>query len=111
MARHALGRQGAEDPAAVAGHDPWRQIREHLIAHKERIFRDIQTYPSPIAGCDAQFNSLLEERDRVGEAVRLLEEMRARFAGPTESLAAARDFVNRCPFFDSDTRRRVLKRG
>ena len=38
---------------------------------------EIRAYPTPIPRCDAQFNHLLEERDRIR---RLLEEITAREA-------------------------------
>jgi len=36
---------------------------------------EIRAYPTPIPRCDAQFNHLMEERDRIR---RLLEEVTAR---------------------------------
>ena len=33
-----------------------------LRAELQRITNEIRTYPPPIAGCDAQFNYLLEQR-------------------------------------------------
>ena len=34
-------------------------------ARLETIYEQIKNYPTPIAGCDEQFNFLLEERDRL----------------------------------------------
>jgi hypothetical protein len=39
--------------------------REHLENERQRINEEIRNYPTPIAGCDAQFNFLLEERARI----------------------------------------------
>ncbi len=41
-----------------------------------RLLNDeIRTYPAPIAGCDAQFNHLIGERQRVLEAIKTLDEI------------------------------------
>ena len=45
------------------------QIREHLERTKQRIQNEIRRYPSPIPACDAHFNYLLEQRERIGEAI------------------------------------------
>ena len=34
---------------------------------------EISAYPTPIAGCDVQFNQLLADRQKVTEALRALE--------------------------------------
>ena len=47
----------------------WSRLREHLRSLTSAIQDEIRTYPTPIAGCDQQFNYLLEKRDQlVGEA-------------------------------------------
>ncbi|REK06844.1 MAG: hypothetical protein DWQ37_22685 [Planctomycetota bacterium] len=38
---------------------------ERLEAEKQRLYEEIRTYPTPIAGCDQQFNYLLEQQARV----------------------------------------------
>ncbi len=38
---------------------------QDIVAQLEPIYRQIKNYPTPIAGCDEQFNFLLEERDRL----------------------------------------------
>jgi hypothetical protein len=40
---------------------------------KRRINEEIRNYPTPIAGCDAQFNFLLEEQARI---VKELDQLR-----------------------------------
>jgi hypothetical protein len=34
----------------------WTRIRAHLESRKERIYREIGGYPTPIPRCDQQFN-------------------------------------------------------
>ena len=38
---------------------------QEIAAQLETIYEQIKKYPTPIAGCDEQFNFLLEERDRL----------------------------------------------
>ena len=47
--------------------------RAELAEAKRLISKEISGYPSPISGCDAQFNHLLAQRVRVAEALAALE--------------------------------------
>ena len=38
---------------------------QEIVAQLETIYEQIKHYPTPIAGCDEQFNFLLSERDRL----------------------------------------------
>ena len=38
---------------------------QEIAAQLETIYEQIKKYPTPIAGCDEQFNFLLEARDRL----------------------------------------------
>jgi len=49
------------------------EARSDLEAELTRIKDEIAAYPGPIAGCDAQFNHLLAERQRLLEALRDLD--------------------------------------
>ena len=44
-----------------------------LRAAKELLGQTISAYPTPISGCDAQFNRLLSDRTRIGRAIRAIE--------------------------------------
>lgn len=48
--------------------------RAALDAARSLLQQEITTYPTPIAGCDAQFNHLLGERQKVLAAIQSLEE-------------------------------------
>ncbi len=50
------------------------QIRERLKSLRASMAARIRDYPTPIAGCDQQFNYLLELRDRIGQELKRLEE-------------------------------------
>lgn len=73
------GDAGAKRPATgreQAGQEAeFRRARARLKAERKRIQEEISSYPAPIAGCDEQFNYLLERRSEVRrELARLLEE-------------------------------------
>jgi hypothetical protein len=46
--------------------------RHHLEAARAALDAEIHAYPTPIAGCDAQYNHLLAQRRRVQAALRAL---------------------------------------
>ena len=39
--------------------------KQEIAARLDTIYEQIKSYPTPIAGCDEQFNFLLSERDRL----------------------------------------------
>ncbi len=49
--------------------------RSELTIARQLLNDDISRYPTPISGCDAQFNYLLAEREKVGAALRKLDEL------------------------------------
>ena len=49
--------------------------KSELAAARQLLTREISDYPTPIAGCDAQFNHLLAERQKVLTALQSLEEI------------------------------------
>jgi hypothetical protein len=46
--------------------------KQEITARLDAIYGQIKTYPTPIAGCDEQFNYLLEERNRLREMIEQL---------------------------------------
>ena len=48
--------------------------RAELLVAQRQISDEITRYPTPIAGCDAQFNHLLAERKRVTRALAALSD-------------------------------------
>lgn len=47
--------------------------RAELAAARRHLQDEISNYPSPISGCDAQFNHLLGERQKVLAAIASLD--------------------------------------
>jgi hypothetical protein len=75
-------------------------VRLHLERLKRDVAAEIHDYPTPIAGCDAQFNHLLErQRALVAEIARLDA------AGAGVSIEA---FIASSPCLDEATRRAFL---
>ncbi|NKB29325.1 MAG: hypothetical protein GKR99_17925 [Rhodobacteraceae bacterium] len=48
--------------------------RAELAEARQILQTEISSYPSPISGCDAQFNHMLGERQKVLAAIRSLED-------------------------------------
>ena len=48
--------------------------KSELVVARKLIYTQISNYPTPIAGCDAQFNHLLAERQKVLSAIDSLDE-------------------------------------
>ena len=46
-----------------------------LRAAQKTLIHEIKNYPTPIAGCDVQFNHLLAERQKVLAAIQSLDEI------------------------------------
>lgn len=47
-------------------------LRE-LVAAQALLREEIARYPTPISGCDAQFNRLLSDRARIARAIEAVE--------------------------------------
>jgi hypothetical protein len=81
---------------------PWEALGRRLEEEKRAIAAEIETYPRPIAGCDAQFNHLLERRRALWEELSRLEAARAGRAISPE------DFLQSSTCLDRDSKRAVL---
>lgn len=53
---------------------PITRARDALIQARAELDQEISGYPTPISGCDAQYNHLLAERRRVHAALRALQQ-------------------------------------
>jgi hypothetical protein len=51
----------------------WEPLRRLLEDEKNALSAEIEAYPRPIAGCDAQFNHLLDRRRLLWEELSRLE--------------------------------------
>ena len=54
-------------------HSPTARARASLFDAATELDAEIHSYPTPISGCDAQYNHLLAERRRVRRALEALD--------------------------------------
>ena len=59
-----IANQSLEEAKKRKGED-----NQKLIEQLKNINEQIANYPTPIAGCDAQFNFLLEEKERISKII------------------------------------------
>ena len=76
------------------------RIREHLLRLKAPVDRQIREYPTPIAGCDAQFNYLLDERRRLAHDLNHLDAIEDETPG--EQKRALENFVKESDYAGED---------
>lgn len=90
----------------MAMHPLWESVRRHLEEKRRPVEDEIRRYPSPIAGCDAHFNYLLEQRALLSrELVRLAE---ASETVSADAPAAVEDFIRSSACIDSTAAERML---
>jgi hypothetical protein len=53
----------------------WAEIRAELAQQKAQVYEQIGHYPTPITGCDQQFNYLLDKQSRILKALARLSEV------------------------------------
>ncbi|WP_300037494.1 hypothetical protein [uncultured Roseobacter sp.] len=49
------------------------QARQALLSARTAITNELRSYPTPVSGCDAQYNYLIGQRGSVAEALRVLD--------------------------------------
>jgi hypothetical protein len=93
--RTASGMHSAVDAGAGAegAHPPWAELEDHLENARRSILAEIRHYPPPIAGCDQQFNYLLEQRDRISDELSRLASIQRGSSTRETDVAALVDFV------------------
>lgn len=78
------------------------RIRALIEAQMRGIVQDIRAYPTPIPRCDAQFNHLIERRERLFEEVARLDAAAA--ADETGCSAPLHAFIDASCCLDEQTR-------
>ena len=73
----------------------------HLATAKGRVSEAIRNYPPPIPACDQQFNHLLEERHRLGAALRRLDAIKEQIFPARERLEAIQALIRESPDLES----------
>ena len=80
----------------------WEALRRSLEEMKGAVAAEIQAYPRPIAGCDAQFNHLLERRRLLWEELSRLEAARGDRSMGVEA------FLRSSTCLDQEAKRAIL---
>ena len=94
--------------SAAGGLDPrWRALRRRLEGLRASIVEEIGRYPPPITACDAQFDFLLEERDRLARELARLEALHSSALNPAKAEAAIADFLRSSPDIDDAAAARI----
>ncbi len=70
-------------------------LHEHLERIKQPINEEIRNYPLPAAGCDAQYNHLIEQRGQLAKEISLLDKI--------DMAPALGEFVDASAFLDEET--------
>lgn len=83
----------------------WDAVTVRLQEERARVFAELRAYPPPIAGCDVQFNGLLERRDAIAAELARWDALRQAEA-PDE--AARRAFVEASAVLDETLKRSLL---
>ncbi|MFQ5765648.1 MAG: hypothetical protein ACE5GT_12035 [Rhodospirillales bacterium] len=106
MSRQPCPEPVTADGASCDAVEPvWKAIRDHLENLKKPVDEAIRAYPPPIPACDAQYNHLLEQRDRIGRELARLDALMdesggGESAGRDGALAAAEGFMGSSPCID-----------
>jgi hypothetical protein len=86
------------------------QIQGELHARKQRLFQEIRAYPTPIAGCDQQFNFLLEQQTNVVGDLALVQQAVAALPGHVDPARLFEALIRSMRSLDDDAKRRLLAR-
>ena len=84
--------RGGDDAAA------WGKLEALLEERRAAAEKAIREYPTPIAGCDAQFNHLLDQRAGIPLELARLRAARDGAGSGTGTRAALVAFVETCPW-------------
>ncbi len=85
----------------------WNKIRTELAHEKARIYEQIGHYPSPIAGCDQQFNHLLEQQRQIVRELARLNEAENESLTAADPIKVIADFVRSSPYIDTVTEQTI----
>jgi len=85
----------------------WDTIRACLRSEKDRILEEIRAYPTPIPRCDAQFNHLIENRDRLFQELARVDDAVGSSTVATDGAARIEEFIDSSGCLDDDAKLRL----
>ncbi len=88
----------------------WAEIKVLLESEKKRIYDEIRTYPPPIAGCDQQYNHLLDERTRISQELKRVHEDSEKSLMHPDATLLIDEFVKTSSFIGDEKKQEILSR-
>ena len=85
----------------------WQTIKDHLENERQRINEEIRNYPPPIPACDAQFNYLLEERNRIAQELDRMKEPAEQSLMQKDAIRYIDEFIKSSRFISSEAEQRI----
>ena len=82
----------------------WERIKNYLEDERHRVYEEIRNYPTPIAGCDEQFNHLLRQRANVFEELVRLDEAREESLKGEDAITLLNGFIASSKVFDDEAK-------
>ena len=84
----------------------WDALKACLESERERVHAEIRAYPTPIPRCDAQFNHLIEQRERLFQELARLDAARSSTAAG-DGAARVEQFIDSSGCLDDDAKVRL----
>ncbi len=84
----------------------WDTILAYLRREKDRILDEIRAYPTPIPRCDAQFNHLIERRERLFQELARFDTAARSSTGAGDGAARIEEFIDSSGYLDDDVKLR-----
>ena len=85
----------------------WKSIGTRLESQRDRNYEQISDYPTPIAGCDEQFNYLLEQRDMIARELVRMDEVSEACLTRTERMELIDAFIRSSSCIDDEAARKI----
>ena len=86
------------------------ELRDHLQTAKRLVDEQIRDYPKPIPRCDAQFNYLYEQRDRLSAALDRTNAALASQPSTAALVGVLMDVLASAPWSDDEVERDLRTR-
>jgi hypothetical protein len=84
----------------------WDMVKACLESERERLRAEIRAYPTPIPRCDAQFNHLIEKRERLFQELARLDAARSS-AVAGDAATRVEEFIDSSGSLDDDAKLRL----